>query len=187
MGAFPYQQTARQGVAPDKMFRGQTDSNGEPIWDDVDNESYVVPPTGEYHLKLIGFSETFDDEIPVKYQKTGGPTTSKKTSVELEIASGRGQGRRFLWNFISFSLGMGKNPSHLGRVYRAGVLNGGEPPRGQQLLFDDLIGCEFQAFVQASDMVDEEGKPAYATLAKETIRPQNVAGKDYDPFDERVA
>lgn len=183
MGAFAFESNASFEI-PSEIFRGQVDQDNNPIYEEIDRDIYVVPPTDTYHLKLTGFTKPYTDAIPAEYQKEGGPTTRQATNLELEIVSGRGAGRRFFWNFITMSLGMGKNPSHLGRIYMAGKLNGEKPPQGTQLYFDDVIGAEFQAYVIASDIRDNEGRPKYAKLAKETIKPVPAEGAEYNPFDD---
>lgn len=184
MGAFTFTNTGGHSI-PDQVFRGEVTINDEPIYEDVDRESVVVPPTGQYHLRMTGFSEPKEEEIAEKYRKENGPTTRKITSVELEIASGKGAGRRFFWNYVSFSLGGGDNPSHLLRVYMAGVLKGDKPAKGKQLIYDDLVGAEFNAYVIASETKDDKGRPTFAKVEAKTIAV--VASADdagYDPFAE---
>lgn len=184
MCAFTFTQTGGNSI-PEQVFRGEVDINDEPIYEEVDRESIVVPPTGQYHLKLTGFSEPKEDQIKEEFRKEGGPSTRTITSVELEIASGKGAGRRFFWNYVSFSLGGGTNPSHLLRVYIAGVTKGDKPAKGKQLIFDDLIGAEFNAYVIASDTKDDKGRPTFAKVEAKTI--STVANADdagYDPFAE---
>lgn len=184
MSAFIFTNTGGNSI-PDQVFRGEVDINDEPVYEAVDRESIVVPPTGQYHLKLTGFSEPKDDEIPERFRKDGGPTTRKITSVELEIASGKGAGRRFFWNYVSFSLGGGDNPSHLLRVYIAGVTKGDKPAKGKQLIFDDLIGAEFNAYVSASETKDDRGRPTFAKVEAKTISVfANADDAGYDPFSE---
>lgn len=185
MPAFTYTQTSG-GSTPESVFRGVTDEADNPIYEPVNKDILAVPPTGQYHLRLTGFSEPKDDPIPEKYQKEGGPTVRKITSVELEIVDGRGAGRRFFWNFVSFSLGGGDNPSHLRRVYVAGVLNGAKPAPGAELVYDELIGAEFVAYVQASEKRDEKGRPSYAQVTAKTIAPVPTAIED-DPFADDEA
>lgn len=182
MGIFGYTQSGGNSI-PEQVWRGEVDAGDNPIYEDVDRDAVLVPPTGQYHLKLTGFSQPTQDAIKEEYQKEGGPTTRTITSVELEIASGRGAGRRFFWNYVSFSLGGGdKNPSHLLRVYKAGVLKGASPAKGTQLFFDDLIGAEFVAYVIASETKDDKGRPTYAKLSKDTIAVVSSSDDANDPF-----
>lgn len=185
MPAFAYTQTSGSSI-PETVFRGQVDQAGDPIYEDVDKSILAVPPTGQYHLRLTGFAKPYTEAIPERYLKENGPTTTEKTSVELEIAEGRGAGKRFFWNFVTFSLGGGDNPSHLRRVYIAGVMNGAKPAPGAELFYDDLIGCEFVAYVQASEKRDEKGRPTYATVTAKTIAPVPTSVED-DPFADDEA
>ena len=186
-GLFEYEQSTGTFVPPTEMFRGNTNIDGTPAWEDVDMDSYVVPPTADYDLMVVGFSRPFEQEISKEYQRKGGPTTSKKTSIELEIVSSRGKGRRFLWNFQTWSLSLakGKNPSNLGRIYKAAVLGGADPDKDRKMLFEELLNKPFHAYVVASDDTDDDGKPKFCKVSKETIR--TVSAGDgvpgYDPFD----
>lgn len=184
MGAFAYENTS-SGSFSNLVYRGQTDESNTPIYEEVNRDDYIVPPSDNYHLRLTGFTEPYTDAIPVEFQKENGPTTRKATNLELEIVSGPGAGKRFLWSFITMSLSMGKNPSHWGRIYKAGVLKGGDPPEGTQLFYDDTIGAEFMAYVNASAATRPDGRPKFATLSKDTIKPVPAEGAPkYNPFEQ---
>jgi hypothetical protein len=188
MPLFAYEEKASVFTPPTEMFRGQANSNG-PVWEDVDMDSYVIPPTGDYDLRLVGFAKPYQQPISKEYQRKGGPTESTKTSLEFEIISEHGKGYRFLWNFITWSLAMGTrgNPSHMGRIYKAGVLKGGNPDG--PLAFENLIGCEFHAHVVASEDWDDEGNPKYCTIEPKSITTLQAgsAAKKYDPFSRKTS
>jgi hypothetical protein len=180
MGIFAFQQS-NNASGPVEMFRGEVDTSGDPIFHETERSTYVVPTRGEYRLKVTGFSRPWEEEKKKEYQKEGQSTMTTKTHLELEIADGRGKGKRFLWSFQTFSLASGDNPANLARIYEAGVLKGDKIKRGQQVFFEDMFGHEFTAYVVPSDTVDDKGKPRYATLARETIKPVLDIEED-DPF-----
>lgn len=186
MGIFGFQQSSG-ATGPLDMFRGEVDAAGDPIYTTTERASYIVPAKGEYRLKVTGFSRPWEEEKKKEYQKEGQNPMTTKTHLELEIADGRGKGKRFLWSFQTFSLASGDNPANLARIYEAGVLNGGKIKRGSEVYFEEMFGKEFEAYVNVSDTVDEQGRPRYATLARETIAPVTNAKDDYDPFAEDVA
>jgi hypothetical protein len=157
MGIFAFQQS-NNASGPVEMFRGEVDASGDPIFDTTERSTYVVPTRGEYRLKVTGFSLPWEEEKKKEYQKEGQSTMTTKTHLELEIADGRGKGKRFLWSF----------------------------QRGQQVFFEDMFGHEFIAYVVPSDTVDDKGKPRYATLARETIKPVLDIEED-DPFADEEA
>lgn len=188
MGIFGFQQpTGNSG--PLEMFRGEVDQAGDPVYETVERSIYVVPTRGEYTLKVTGFSRPWVEDIPEKYRKPNGPTESTKTNLELEIVEGRGKGKRFLWSFQTFSLSCGDNPANLARVYMAAVLNGEKIPRGKQAFFEEMFDKPFVAYVVPSEATNDQGKPKYATISKETITPVPEATEEDDPFadDEDAA
>lgn len=183
-GIFGFQQSTGNS-GPLEMFHGASNPAGEPLFEEVDRATYVVPSRGEYHLKVTGFSKPWTEELPERFRKPNGPTESTKTNLELEIVEGRGKGKRFLWSYQTFSLSCGDNPANLARVYMAAVLNGEKIPRGKQVFFEDMFGKEFVAYVVPSEAVNDEGRPKYATLSKESIAPvpaSTDAPDDDDPF-----
>jgi hypothetical protein len=181
MGIFGFEQTSN-GSGPVEMFRGEVDASGDPIFTTTERTAYIVPAKGVYRLKVTGFSKPWDEEKKKEYQKEGQNPMTTKTHLELEIADGRGKGKRFLWSFQTFSLSSGDNPANLARIYEAGVLKGDRIKRGQKVFFEEMFGQEFEAYVNVSDTVDEQGRPRYATLARETIKAVAAEGEEYDPF-----
>ena len=184
MGIFGFQQSSSNASGPVEMFHGAVDQAGDPIYEETDRATYVVPTRGEYTLKVTGFSRPWTEAIPDKFRKPNGPTETTKTNLELEIVDGRGKGKRFLWSFQTFSLACGDNPANLARVYMAAVLNGEKIPRGKQVFFEDMFNKPFVAYVVPSDATNDQGKPKYATLSKETITPVPEATSEDDPFAE---
>jgi hypothetical protein len=178
--AFNFTETSNSG--PINVFRGEVDLAGNPVFVTLTQEerakTFKVPPSAEYVLKVTGFTEPYVD---TQYSEEGKPR--KITDLELEIAEGRGQGARFFWRYQTFSLGGGDNPANLLRIYRAGGCD------EKNKLFDNLIGVTFVAYVTASQATDDQGRPRYAKVSKDTIRPyQPNANAAYDPFnDNQVA
>jgi len=182
MGIFGFQQS-NNASGPVEMFRGEVDQAGDPIFEETERTAYVVPTRGEYRLKVTGFSRPWEEEKPERYRKEGQSNTTTKTHLELEITEGRGKGKRFLWSFQTFSLSCGDNPANLARIYMAAVLGGEKIPRGKQVFFEDMFGKDFMAYVVPSEATNDQGKPKYATLSKESIAPVSTAIEDEDdPF-----
>jgi hypothetical protein len=181
MGIFGFEQSAGNS-GPVEMFRGEVDVNGDPVFEMTERTAYIVPPRGEYTLMVTGFSRPWEEEKKKEYQKEGQNPMTTKTHLELEIVEGRGKGKRFLWSFQTFSLSCGENPANIARIYMAGVLNGEKIPRGKQAFFEEIFGKPFISYVVPSDATDDKGKPRYATLSKDTIKPISVVDDEDDPF-----
>lgn len=182
MGAFTFEQNTNSG--PFKMYRGEVDAAKQPIYEERSYSDYIVPPKGQYRLKLTGFAEPVEVAISDQYRKPDGPTHRKETKLELEIVSERGKGKRWVCSYVTFSLG---DRANLFRIYLAGVLKGNLKEAPAQRVYDDMIGVEFEAYVNVSDKRDDKGNPIRASLAWDTIAPISDGADEYDPFADDTA
>lgn len=183
MGAFSFENTGGGG-GPFKMFRGELDAAGNPVYTEMTFDDYIVPAAGVYRLKLTGFAEPVDVPIKDEFRKPDGPTHKKETKLELEIMSDRGKGKRWVCNYVTFSLG---DRANLFRVYVATVLDGDAKAATPQRVYDDMLGKEFEAYVNVSDKKDEKGRPIRAMIAWDTVKTVGAEADDYDPFADDAA
>lgn len=160
-------------TAPNIMVRRS--ATGELLREESDRSGYIVPPAGEYTLRITSFSEQF--EMPVSEQYGGGTKTS--TRVEFEILSDRGKGKRFT-DVFTWSVG---EKSNLGQLLRrAGVAI----PTGTidlaQLLLPESGSVDFVGLVKLSATLDDAGRPKYASVVASSVRKADAAAAAYDPF-----
>lgn len=133
----------------------------------------VVPPPGQYRLRITGFAVPF--QTPNKYKgqvdKNGRMDERDflmKTKLDLVIVGGPGDGKHVLiWAPWPSRMTPGTN---IGRVFFAAT---GYDPDGTQDMYDpvDMLGCEFLAFVQGSEGLNEQGKPKTAVMLWESVKP----------------
>jgi hypothetical protein len=180
MGAYSYENTSGGG-GPFEIFRGEEDVNGDPIHHEAKYSDYIVPAEGKYRLKLTGFAKPVDAPISEKFLKPGGPTHKKETKLELEITSDRGKGKRWICSFVTFSLG---DSANLFRVYVATACGGDASKAPDLRQYDDMLGKEFEAYVNVSDKRDDRGKPIRAMLVWDTVKAVGAASDTYDPFGD---
>ena len=137
--------------------------------------AHAVPPKGEYQLRVVSFAEPF--EMPRAEQYGGGVQTM--TRLELEIANGRGVGKRCTL-LCGWSIGPRSN---LGKVYRA--VTGKPVENGGEYDLTAILGGEFTAYLQPSEAVDDTGKPRGTRCSWDTVAAvgaETTAGGDSDDW-----
>lgn len=168
--AFNYEARTSSFTPPEFMFRGNAEPNGEPLWEPVNMDDYITIPTGVYTLLLKGFSKPLT--VPVdksSFQNKSGPDFRDITSLEVGFVDGPGAkaNAKFLLNFVTFSL----HPrSKLAGLYEATVLGGQRMTNEHRPNFTELLDKPFSLYIQASDTLDDHGRPRYnsADLNKAT-------------------
>ena len=118
---------------------------------------HIVPPAGEYVLKVISFAEPF--EMDGEYGR------STNTRLELEIQGGRGNGK-VLTLLTTWIIGPRSN---LGKVFRA--VTGNPVDRGGNFDLTDLIGGQFKALLYPSENLDGDGKPKGTKCTWDSVKP----------------
>ena len=183
MALFSFDNSNTGGGGPFNIFRGQADSDGNPVYEEKKFDDYVVPPAGQYRLKLTGFAEPKEAAIPEIYQKDGGPKTKMETRLELEIMDGPGKGHMWICSYVTFSLGDRANAFNL---YVATLCDGDKKNAPQQRDWDDMLQKEFMGYV-TNPKIKDDGTPLRAALSWDTLSPirENAAG--YDPFKKSNA
>lgn len=136
----------------------------------------VVPPKGEYRLKVTGFAEPF--EMPRAEQFGGG--TQLMTRLELQIVGGRGDGKTTTV-LCGWPTRIGPR-SNLGKVYMATKNTG--IPEGMKVDVADILGGEFEAYLRPSDKLDDFGKPRYTVIAWDTVAPVGGSGETQSDDDD---
>lgn len=183
MGAFAFENTG--GGGPFKMFNGEVDQAGNPIYAEKQYSDYIVPAEGKYRLKLTGFAEPVEEPVSEQFRKPDGPTTVMKTKLELEITSERGTGKKWICSYVTFSLG---DRANLFKVYAATVCNGDPKAAPANRIYDDMLGKEFESYVNVAEKRDDKGRPIRAMLVWDTVKAVGAASEAYDPFeDDEVA
>lgn len=107
---------------------------------------HVVPPAGEYVLRVLSFAEPFQ----MVSQEYGESTN---TRLELQIVGGKGDGK-ICTLLTTWVIGPRSN---LGKVYQA--VTGRAVDSGGEFDMTDILGGQFRALLYPSDKVDEQGKP----------------------------
>lgn len=119
----------------------------------------LIPPKGEYRLKVKAFAEPF--ERPKSQQYGGG--MQEKTILLLEVQGGPGNGKLCtLWATYVFSKG-----SNLGKIFKAvtGIaITPGSVPDPIAMLEG-----EFTAYLQPSQNLDDNGKPKGTDCSMDTV------------------
>lgn len=125
---------------------------------------HIVPPAGEYTLRIISFAEPF--EMDGEYGK------STNTRLELVIVGGRGDGKvcTLLTTWI-----IGPK-SNLGKVFRA--VTGKPVDKGGEYDLTELIGGQFKALLYPSESVDDAGKPKGTKCTWDSVKPAGDAEAD---------
>lgn len=118
----------------------------------------VVPPKGEYRLRVAAFAEPF--EMARAEQFGGG--MQEMTRLLLEIVGGPGAGKQ---TTLLCSFAVSKR-SNLGRIYGATV---GLPEAGDDWDPVAMLNKEFTAYLQPSKNVDENGKPRGTDCSWDTV------------------
>lgn len=192
MSGFFEAKVSEGSFGPHEVFRKELGTDGQPVYHTVENDEYINPPTGAYHLKCTGFTRPFEREKLPQYVKPGQDKMQTVTHLEVEIQAGPGKGVRFLWAWQNMVISFGNNPSNIARIIKAGRYAGGEPPKGTKHYFDDVIECEFMAYGVASDETiadgPNQGKPKYIKITRETIEPVKAGAQDAsaaNPFERK--
>lgn len=157
------------------IWRGEFQQDGELVYAEAAFSDYVVPPKGEYRLKVTGLGEPFEDEIPAQYRKRlpsgeidpNGPATSTKTRLELTIVGGNHDGEKVLISYLTLSLSSGGKsgrPANLYVIFQAACPEGGTDP-------GDMLGRDFFAYLKPSDSKRDDGTPKYAVMSYDTCSP----------------
>ncbi len=179
-----FKATVSEGsFGPHDIYRGELGADGLPIYHIVENDEYINPPTGAYHVKCTGFSRPFEREKLAEYVKPGQNKMQTVSHLELEIQDGPGKGVRFLMAWQNMVISFNKqNPSNIGRIIMAGKFNDAEPPRGTEFYFDDVIGCEFMAYgVESPEKFTDgpnAGKPKKFNISRDTITAVKAGAQD---------
>lgn len=118
----------------------------------------VIPPKGEYRLRVIAFAEPF--EMPKAEQFGGG--MQEMTRVLLEVVDGPGKGKQ---TTLLCSFAVSKR-SNLGKIYGATV---GLPEAGDDWDPVAMLNKEFVAYLQPSKNVDDNGKPKGTDCSWDTV------------------
>jgi hypothetical protein len=155
---------------PNIMVR--RDGSGALYEAETERDSYLVPPAGEYTLRIVGFAKPFE----MTSEKYG---TSTKTRIEFEIASEKGRGKRFT-GLYTWTVG---EKANLGKLIRRA--RGIEIPKGSIDVADLILPVppiEFVCFVSNSDDLDDAGRPKYADVVLESVKAAGAERPAYDPF-----
>lgn len=192
MSSNPFARTvvgSGEGSRPKDAWRGQFDIGGNPVYEEIawDNGKYVAPTTGPYTLQVVGYTRP---ELDEKYPNSKGEKVDK-FGLELEIASDRGRGFRFIWGFQTTRITFGDDkfsPSNLGRIYMAAITGGQPAPKGTEVGLDDLFGKPFDAYVVESPDKNDKGMPKFAKVTADTIAPPSAGDNARpDPFAQAMA
>lgn len=119
---------------------------------------HIVPPAGEYRLRLISFAEPFEMQSEM-YGK------SINTRLELQIVGGRGDGKT-LTLLTTWMIGPRSN---LGKVYKA--ITGRPVDRGIEYDPTEMLGGEFRALLYPSENLDENNKPRGTKCTWDSVKP----------------
>lgn len=152
--------------------------NGVPTWQEVteaEQAAYTPPPSDKYHVKIVGFGETWKQPKKVEWIKEGGPTEDTMTRLEFEIQEGKGKGKRFS-SRVNCVVGP---KSNLGQIWMAAV---GPIPKAIELM--DLLDKELNIYVERNEGVDNNGnKKVYANPTWSTAKPVGDASAEDDGWE----
>lgn len=155
---------------PNVMVR--RDESGATIEVEVRREEYTVPPEGTYDLEITGFAKPFEMTSELYGE-------SVKTRVEFAIVAGKGNGHRFT-DLYTWTVGP---KSNLGKLI--GKARGMEIPKGSVDVVELILPrppIRLTAYVSNSEDRDDQGRPKYARVVLDSVKPLGVKTEGYDPF-----
>ena len=144
---------------------------GKIVVEEMQRNLYGVPKDGEYTLEITGIAEPFE----MTSELYG---TQAKTRVEYTIRGGKGDGRMFT-DLYTWSLGA---KSNLGKIATAAL--GGVAPNVGQFELENLLGKQVKAYVTQSERLDDNGKPLFAKVTIDTVKPVAAADDDEDEDED---
>lgn len=177
MTSNPFAQTTVDAGAANavlRIWRGENDAEGAPIYAEASYSDYDIIPRGEYVLTVTGLREPREEPNKFAANDPDAPKTRMLTAVEFEVAAGPHKGKRFLidWLTLNLSSGGGKfSPSNLYRIFSAAVPSGGNA-------IGDMIGGKLTAYL--TQKVGDDGDPKYMRMTFDTCAPVDAAAADED-------